>query len=70
MIYALVSEDGTILNVIVADDQATADEVAPPSAALSVEITDTQVGMGWTYDPEAEAFTAPPEPDPIPTPEV
>ena len=69
--YAHTSPDGVILNVIVADDQATAETLAPAGCA-AVEIDGTPAGIGWTHDPEVtdpeEAFTPPEpvEPDPAP----
>lgn len=70
-IYAHVV-GGVVQNLIVADALEIAEAVANPGVE-SVEATGTPAGIGWTYDPEApdeEAFTAPPEPDPIPDPEV
>jgi hypothetical protein len=54
------TEDGLIVNAIVYDGEAPYD---PGEGRGVVPLGDSGAWIGWTYNPETETFTPPPEPE-------
>lgn len=61
MNYALII-DGIVTNVFVCDTDENAREVYPGSVVVNID--ETAVGIGWSYD--GSTFTAPPAPEKTP----
>ncbi len=56
---AAVIDDAT--NIVVNTIMADARYDVPPGGCYLIDITDLAVGIGWSYDPVTQTFTAPPE---------
>lgn len=52
------TDDGLIVSAIVYDGEAPYD---PGEGRAVVPLGNSEAWIGWTYDPETETFTAPPE---------
>ena len=62
MNYAIINDQTNIVeNVIVLDEGST---WTPPEGYYIVDITGTEVGIGWTYNPETKEWTPPAPPEP------
>ena len=63
MIYAVINDQTNIVeNTIVLDEGAI---WTPPAGYYIVDITNTEVGIGWTYNPQTNEWTPPPNPQPV-----
>ena len=62
MIYAIIEDQTNIVvNVTVLDEGAW---WTPPDNDYIVDITNLEVGIGWTYNPDTNEWTPPPSPEP------
>ena len=60
MIYAVINDQTNIVeNTIVLDEGAI---WTPPQGYYIIDITGTEVGIGWSYDPATQQFSPPPPP--------
>jgi len=63
MIYAVINDQTNIVeNTIVLDEGAI---WTPPSGYYIVDITGTEVGIDWTYNPQTNEWTPPPNLEPV-----
>lgn len=63
--YALIdTRDNNVANVIVWD--GVTPYTPPPYHVTRLVRAGEVVGPGFTYDPQTDTFTAPPEPEPAP----
>ena len=64
MIDAIINNETNIVeNTIVYDPNST---WQPPEGYYIINIDGLSVGINWTYDPQTNSWTAPPEPEPEP----
>jgi hypothetical protein len=60
-VYAVINSETNVCdNVIVLDEGST---WTPPASHYIVNIDGQSVGIGWSYDPTTQVWTAPPEPE-------
>lgn len=63
MIYAVINDQTNIVeNTIILDEGST---WTPPPGYYIVNITNLEVGIGWTYNPQTNEWAPPPNPGPI-----
>jgi len=56
-VYAVIDQQGNVVNTVIWDGK---NEWTPPEGTTTVDITNTQAGIGWTY--KEGVFTSPPPP--------
>jgi len=63
MIYAVIDNQTNLVdNTIVLDEGAV---WTPPASHYIVEIDGLEVGIDWTYNPQTNEWTPPPNPEPV-----
>jgi hypothetical protein len=64
MIFALINDETNIVeNVVVLDEGAV---WTPPDNDYLIDITNLEVGINWSYNPDTQEWTPPPPPPPEP----
>lgn len=63
MIYAVIEDQtNVVVNVVLLDEGV---QWTPPDNDYLVDITNLEVGIGWTYNPQNNEWTPPPNPEPV-----
>lgn len=61
MIFAVINDQTNIVKNIVVLDEGS--QWTPPPGDYIVDITGTEVGIGWIYSPQSGEWTPPSEPE-------
>lgn len=63
MIYAVIDDvTNIVVNTVLLDEGV---QWTPPDNDYLVDITNLEVGINWTYNPQTKEWTPPPNPEPV-----